>query len=178
MPNYCVAVGCKNTAKKGSEYSFHHFPHQNPNLLKKWVHAIRRKQWKPTKHSFICSDHFNSNQCQYQQQNGRTCSSPASTTGDGKWSSMLCICLWLHVISCFTIVKVEATAETACSRKVFQGECHKYWIRWENGECYQCKVFYSCLPVCVILKYYLRFFVVFENKNDGFPSKDHFKRRK
>ena len=58
MPNYCVAVGCKNTAKKGSEYSFHRFPHQNPNLLKKWVHAIRRKQWKPTKHSFICSDHF------------------------------------------------------------------------------------------------------------------------
>ena len=58
MPNYCVAVGCKNTAKKGSEYSFHCFPHQNPNLLKKWVHVIRRKQWKPTKHSFICSDHF------------------------------------------------------------------------------------------------------------------------
>ena len=58
MPNYCVTVGCKNTAKKGSEYSFHRFPHQNPNLLKKWVHAIRRKQWKPTKHSFICSDHF------------------------------------------------------------------------------------------------------------------------
>ena len=58
MPNYCVAVGCKNMAKKGSEYSFHRFPHQNPNLLKKWVHAIRRKQWKPTKHSFICSDHF------------------------------------------------------------------------------------------------------------------------
>ena len=56
--NYCVAVGCKNTAKKGSEYSFHCFPHQNPNLLKKWVHAICRKQWKPTKHSFICSDHF------------------------------------------------------------------------------------------------------------------------
>ena len=58
MPNYCVAVGCKNTAKKGSEYSFHRFPHQNPNLLKKWVHAIHRKQWKPTKHSCICSDHF------------------------------------------------------------------------------------------------------------------------
>ena len=58
MPNYCVAVSCKNTAKKGSEYSFHRFPHQNANLLKKWVHAICRKQWKPTKHSFICSDHF------------------------------------------------------------------------------------------------------------------------
>ena len=40
MPNYCVAVGYKNTAKKGSEYSFHCFPHQNPNLLKKWVHAF------------------------------------------------------------------------------------------------------------------------------------------
>ena len=48
----------KPPKKKGSEYSFHHFPHQNPNLLKKWVLAIRRKQWKPTKHSFICSDHF------------------------------------------------------------------------------------------------------------------------
>ena len=30
----------------------------------------------------------------YQQQNGRTCSSPASTTSDGKWSGLLCICLW------------------------------------------------------------------------------------
>ena len=33
---------------------------------------------------------------EYQQQNGRTCSSPASTTTDGKWSSMLCICLWTY----------------------------------------------------------------------------------
>ena len=54
----CVAFGC--TARKGKDpsVSFHRFPHKNPELLKKWVHAIRRENWTPTQHSWICSQHF------------------------------------------------------------------------------------------------------------------------
>ena len=37
---------------------------------------------------------FTSDPRVYQQQNGRICSSPASTTSDGKWSGLLCIGLW------------------------------------------------------------------------------------
>ena len=44
--------------RKGQNILSIAFHIKTPNLLKKWVHAIRRKQWKPTKHSFICSDHF------------------------------------------------------------------------------------------------------------------------
>ena len=58
MVNYCVAVGCKNRAKKGSGISFFLFPHKDPQRLNQWVHAIRRKDWKPSAHSCICSDHF------------------------------------------------------------------------------------------------------------------------
>ena len=58
MVNYCVAVGCKNRTKKGSGISFFLFPHKDPQRLNQWVHAIRRKDWKPSVHSCICSDHF------------------------------------------------------------------------------------------------------------------------
>ena len=58
MVNYCVAVGCKNRAQKGSGISFFLFPHKDPQSLNQWVHAIRRKDWKPSAHSCICSDHF------------------------------------------------------------------------------------------------------------------------
>ena len=55
MVNYCVAYGCKNKAKKDSSFSFHIFPHSNSELLAKWIQAIRRKDWQPTKNSFLCS---------------------------------------------------------------------------------------------------------------------------
>ena len=44
--------------RKGQNILSITFHIKTQTLLKKWVHAIRRKQWKPTKHSFICSDHF------------------------------------------------------------------------------------------------------------------------
>ena len=37
---------------------FHRFRHKNPELLKKWVQAIRKKDWVPTQYSFICNQHF------------------------------------------------------------------------------------------------------------------------
>ena len=57
MVGSCSAINC--TARKGSSgISFHRFLHQNPNLLSKWVHAMKRKDWAPTEHSLLCSNHF------------------------------------------------------------------------------------------------------------------------
>ena len=43
MVTSCVAFGCTNRMKKGSGISFHCFPHKNPDLLHKWVQAVRRQ---------------------------------------------------------------------------------------------------------------------------------------
>ena len=58
MVTSCVALGCTNRVKSGSGISFHRFPHKNPQLLEKWIKAIRRENWQPTHYSFICSVHF------------------------------------------------------------------------------------------------------------------------
>lgn len=34
------------------------FPLTRPDLCKKWEAAVRRKNFKPTKYSSICSEHF------------------------------------------------------------------------------------------------------------------------
>ena len=34
------------------------FPLKRGDILKKWIHAVRRKNFVPTKHSRICSEHF------------------------------------------------------------------------------------------------------------------------
>ena len=60
MVTSCVAVGCTNRVKAGSGISFHRFPHSRPELLHKWVRAVRRDKWTPNKHSYICSEHFHS----------------------------------------------------------------------------------------------------------------------
>lgn len=36
---------------------FFSFPHE-PNLKQKWIEAMGNKDWFPTKHSTICSVHF------------------------------------------------------------------------------------------------------------------------
>ena len=58
MPITCVAWDCTNRMKKDSSISFHRFPHKNPQLLQKWIQAIRRENWQPTQYSYICSKHF------------------------------------------------------------------------------------------------------------------------
>lgn len=60
MP-YCAAFGCQNGTygkyvKEG--VSFHRFPMSRQDLLKQWTHNIRRKDWKPTPSSRLCSEHF------------------------------------------------------------------------------------------------------------------------
>jgi len=65
MPTSCVAYNCRSrwtktpgTVKISNVVSFHRFPLRNKELLKKWIIAVRRKSWKPTNASFLCSKHF------------------------------------------------------------------------------------------------------------------------
>ncbi|CAH0404372.1 unnamed protein product [Chilo suppressalis] len=63
MPS-CAIVNCKNstnTARAGRDkgnISFHRFP-RDPKVKDKWIEATGNKDWFPTKHSRICSIHFN-----------------------------------------------------------------------------------------------------------------------
>ncbi|KAK3509254.1 hypothetical protein QTP70_027046 [Hemibagrus guttatus] len=58
MVQSCSAYGCKNRYHKDKDISFHKFPLARPDLCGKWVTAMKRRNFKPTKYSNICSQHF------------------------------------------------------------------------------------------------------------------------
>lgn len=58
MVQTCSAYGCKNRYNKDKDISFHKFPLARPDVCEKWVIAMRRDNFKPTKYSNICSQHF------------------------------------------------------------------------------------------------------------------------
>ncbi|MBN3295527.1 THAP domain-containing protein 1 [Amia ocellicauda] len=58
MVQSCSAYGCKNRYHKDKNISFHKFPLARPDVCGKWVAAMRRNNFKPTKYSNICSQHF------------------------------------------------------------------------------------------------------------------------
>lgn len=58
MVQTCSAYGCKNRYHKDKDISFHKFPLARPDVCGKWVAAMRRNNFKPTKYSSICSQHF------------------------------------------------------------------------------------------------------------------------
>ncbi|CAK6972521.1 THAP domain-containing protein 1 [Scomber scombrus] len=58
MVQTCSAYGCKNRYHKEKDISFHKFPLARPDICCKWVAAMRRNNFKPTKYSNICSQHF------------------------------------------------------------------------------------------------------------------------
>ena len=60
MVTACTVLGCSERKGKtsSSNLSFHRFPHKDPERLRKWIQAIGRKDWLPTKHTCICSKHF------------------------------------------------------------------------------------------------------------------------
>ncbi|KAM9841537.1 THAP domain-containing protein 1 [Aulostomus maculatus] len=58
MVQTCSAYGCKNRYHKDKHISFHKFPLARPDICGKWVAAMRRHNFKPTKYSNICSQHF------------------------------------------------------------------------------------------------------------------------
>ena len=64
MVNKCAAFGCKS-GYKGHEQrdqcvkiTFHSFPLANKELCDRWIRAISREDFTPSKHSRICSLHF------------------------------------------------------------------------------------------------------------------------
>ena len=57
MGKCCVAYGCSNQFKKGSDIKFHYFP-KDSEQRKKWVNALRRENFTPSDNACICSVHF------------------------------------------------------------------------------------------------------------------------
>ncbi|KAL5475718.1 hypothetical protein EMCRGX_G025566 [Ephydatia muelleri] len=37
---------------------FYRFPFKNEGRLRRWIQAVRREDWQPSKYSRICGDHF------------------------------------------------------------------------------------------------------------------------
>lgn len=58
MVKSCAAYGCTNRFLKESNIAFHKFPIENKDLCKRWVIAMKRKNFTPNANSFLCSDHF------------------------------------------------------------------------------------------------------------------------
>ncbi|KAH7984899.1 hypothetical protein HPB52_024461 [Rhipicephalus sanguineus] len=56
MPQYCAAYGCCNTFGL-DEVDFHKFP-RDQKMAAKWVTGVKRKDFKPTRASVLCSKHF------------------------------------------------------------------------------------------------------------------------
>uniref|UniRef100_A0A8C6RBP2 THAP-type domain-containing protein n=1 Tax=Nannospalax galili TaxID=1026970 RepID=A0A8C6RBP2_NANGA len=57
MPTNCAAAGCAATYNKHINISFHRFP-LDPKRRKEWIRLVRRKNFVPGKHTFLCSKHF------------------------------------------------------------------------------------------------------------------------
>ncbi|XP_014271233.1 uncharacterized protein [Halyomorpha halys] len=59
MGGNCIVYGCKNRKEVSnpSKLTFHRFT-VNPELKDKWIKAIRRENWEPSKNTHICSEHF------------------------------------------------------------------------------------------------------------------------
>ncbi|RZF48094.1 hypothetical protein LSTR_LSTR002160 [Laodelphax striatellus] len=58
MVKYCAARNCNNKFYKGSNIHFYKFPLRKPTLLKKWLKELGRRNFMPSAHHFLCSDHF------------------------------------------------------------------------------------------------------------------------
>ncbi|KAF7220366.1 THAP domain-containing protein 6 [Nothobranchius furzeri] len=60
MPVSCAAYGCKNRRtplSKGQGVTFHQFP-KDVTLRKAWILAVRRRDFKPSRKTVLCSSHF------------------------------------------------------------------------------------------------------------------------
>ena len=56
----CCAFGCKNRFGKnnGKSLGFYRFPSMPEARRKRWIAAVKRKNWSPSKFTRICGDHF------------------------------------------------------------------------------------------------------------------------
>jgi len=57
MVKSCCAVGCTNRYSKGCGLRFYRFP-SDVDRHSKWLVAMKRENWKPNQHSWVCSAHF------------------------------------------------------------------------------------------------------------------------
>ncbi|KAM8909378.1 THAP domain-containing protein 5-like [Spinachia spinachia] len=63
MPRYCAVKVCRNRGGTSSRQdnkriSFYPFPLQDKPRLQKWVCNMRREEWTPSRHQYLCSEHF------------------------------------------------------------------------------------------------------------------------
>ncbi|KAK7576198.1 hypothetical protein V9T40_012484 [Parthenolecanium corni] len=60
MPNFCCAYGCSACSDINKDVMFHQFPDAKKDKERylKWFHAIKRKNFKPSKATKLCSLHF------------------------------------------------------------------------------------------------------------------------
>ncbi|XP_074868956.1 THAP domain-containing protein 2 [Carettochelys insculpta] len=59
MPTSCAAAGCAAVYDKSVNVSFHRFP-LDPKRRKEWIRLVKRNNFVPGKHTFLCSKHFES----------------------------------------------------------------------------------------------------------------------
>ncbi|XP_030257713.1 THAP domain-containing protein 5-like isoform X2 [Sparus aurata] len=59
MPKYCSVPNCRNDSGSGSDRrSFYKFPLQDTARLHLWLRNIGRENWTPSRHQYICHEHF------------------------------------------------------------------------------------------------------------------------
>ncbi|XP_031651215.1 THAP domain-containing protein 5 isoform X1 [Oncorhynchus kisutch] len=60
MPKYCSAPNCKNDSgnNNSDRKSFYKFPLQDPARLEQWLKNMGREDWSPSRHQYICHEHF------------------------------------------------------------------------------------------------------------------------
>ncbi|XP_035532053.1 THAP domain-containing protein 5-like [Morone saxatilis] len=63
MPRYCAVKVCRNRGGNASRQdnkriSFYPFPLQDKPRLQKWVNNMGREEWTPSRHQYLCSEHF------------------------------------------------------------------------------------------------------------------------
>ncbi|KAJ7990119.1 hypothetical protein DPEC_G00297010 [Dallia pectoralis] len=60
MPKYCSAPNCNHDSgsTNSDRKSFYKFPLQDPDRLKLWLQNMGREDWTPSRHQYICNEHF------------------------------------------------------------------------------------------------------------------------
>lgn len=63
MPRYCAVKMCRNRGGPASRQdnrriSFYPFPLQDRPRLQIWVDNMKREEWTPSRHQYLCSEHF------------------------------------------------------------------------------------------------------------------------
>ncbi|XP_057684968.1 THAP domain-containing protein 5-like [Corythoichthys intestinalis] len=59
MPKYCSVPNCENDSTSGRDQkSFYKFPLHDPEQLQLWLRNIGRDNWTPSRHHYVCHEHF------------------------------------------------------------------------------------------------------------------------